>query len=79
MPQYDFNSPMTFMNALEQFALAHQCVMVALRNEVNFGEDRSQAVLNGANLFCSILEDTHIETVELTNQLERRVSGFRET
>ena len=32
MPHYDFNEPMTFLNALEQYALAHQCVLVALRN-----------------------------------------------
>jgi len=76
MPHFDFNEPMTFTNALEQFALAHQAVMVALRNEANFGEDRDHAVLNAATLFCSMLEDTHPEVLELTRKIERRVLGM---
>ena len=76
MPHYDFNEPMTFQNALEQYALAHHAVMVALRNESNFGEDRDHALLNAANLFCSLLEDTHSEVVQLTNAIERRVLGM---
>lgn len=75
MPQYDFSKPMTFLNALEQYALAHQAVMVALRNEVNFGEACDHALLNAANLFCSMLEDAQPEVDELTSKIERRVSG----
>jgi len=75
MPHYDFSKPMTFLTALEQYALAHQAIMAALRDEVNFGEARDHALLNAANLFCSMLEDTHPEAVELTNRLERRVLG----
>jgi hypothetical protein len=76
MPQYDFERPMTFLNTLEQYALAHHAVMVALRNEVNFGEARDHTILNAANLFCSMLEDSHPEALELTNALERRVLGM---
>jgi hypothetical protein len=78
MPHYDFNEPITVQNALEQYALAHQAMMVALRDEVNFGEARDHALLIAANLFCSMLEDTHPEAVELTNRLERRVLGMTE-
>jgi len=77
MPHYDFEKPMTFLNALEQYALAHHAVMVALRNEVNFGEDLDHALLNAANLLCSILEDSHPEALELTNKIERRALGMR--
>lgn len=76
MPHYDFNEPMTFTNALEQYALAHHAVMVALRNEANFGEDCDHALLSAANLFCSMLEDTQAEAVQLMHQIERRVLGM---
>ena len=77
MPRYDFEKPMTFLNALEQYALAHQSVMTALRDEVNFGEDRDHALLTAVNLFCSMLEDSHAEAVALMNTLERRVLGMK--
>ena len=77
MPSYDFKKPMTFLNALEQYALAHQSVMTALRDEVNFGEDSDHAILTAANLFCSMLEDAHPEAVALMNKLERRVLGMK--
>lgn len=75
MPQYDFNQPMTFLNALEQFIVAYYCVMVALRDESQFRDEPNQAVLNGAHLFCSLLEDGEPEAVALTDQLERRAYG----
>jgi hypothetical protein len=77
MPHYDFNKPMTFLNALEQFSLALDCVMTALRNEADFHDDGDHAIVNAANHFCSILEDTHPVSVELANRLERRVLGMR--
>jgi hypothetical protein len=77
-PQIDFTQPMTFQNALQNFALSLACVMVALRDEVNFGEDRDHALLTAANLFCSMLEDAHPEAVALMNKLERKILGMNE-
>ena len=75
MPHYDFNKPMTFLNALEQYALAHQCVMVALRDEVSFGEARDHAILNAAHILTSMLEDARAEASALSDLIERRVLG----
>jgi len=45
--------------------------MVALRDEVNFGETRDETILNAA-LLCSLLEDTQSEANALLEKLERR-------
>jgi hypothetical protein len=76
MPSYDFKKPMNFLNALEQFSLALECVMVALRNEAKFHDSGDESVLNAANMYCSLLEDRHSESVALTNALEKRVLGM---
>jgi len=76
MSPYDFKKPMTFYQALEQFALAHQCVMVALRDEAEFHDDGDPAILNVAGLFCSMIEDTHHEAEALLTKLEKRVTGM---
>jgi hypothetical protein len=75
MPRYNFKEPMTFLNALEQFSLALECAMVALRNEAAFHDSGDETVLNAAHLFCSLLEDHYAECVTLTNALEQRVIG----
>ncbi len=72
MPQIDFKKPMTFLNTLEPFALALNCALVALRNEVQFQERRDQAVIDAAAMLSSMLEDAHVEVERLTDQLERR-------
>ena len=77
MPHYDFKKPMTFENTLEQFSLALHSAMVALRNEANFHEMGDEAILSAAQLFCSMLEDTHQEAVKATHQLERRILGMK--
>jgi len=71
MPSFDFTQPQTFINTLEQFSLALHGVMVALRDEVNFGETRDETILNAA-IFCSLLEDTQSEANALLEKLERR-------
>ena len=76
MPQYDFSKPMTFLNALAQFSLALNCVMVALRDEANFHDAQDEKILSAANLFLSLLDDSHSEAVKLVSQLERRVLGM---
>jgi hypothetical protein len=73
MPPFDYTQPMTFLNAFEQFSVALHGVMVALRDEVNFGEERDEAILNAATLLCSLLEDTQSEANVLMEKLERRV------
>ena len=73
MPTFDYTQPMTFLNAFEQFSVALHGVMVALRDEVNFGEERDEAILNAATLLCSLLEDTQSEANALRERLERRV------
>lgn len=75
-PHIDFTQPMTFQNALQNFALSLASVMVALRDEVNFGEDRNHAILTAANLFCSMLEDAHIDALSLMDQIERRIAAM---
>ena len=72
MPPIDYTQPMTFLNAFEHFSVALHCVMVALRDEVNFGEERNEAIFNAASLFCSLLEDTQSEATALMDRLERR-------
>ena len=76
MAPYDFSKSMTFYQALEQFSLAQQCVMVALRDEAQFHDDGDRAILNAAGLFCSMIEDTHREAEMLLIKLERRVMGM---
>ncbi|MFM8608501.1 MAG: hypothetical protein ACKOBC_11150 [Hyphomicrobiales bacterium] len=72
MPRFDYTQPMTFLKAFEQFSVALHGVMVALRDEVNFGETRDEATLNAAALLCSLLEDTQSEANTLLEKLERR-------
>jgi hypothetical protein len=67
---------MTFLNAFEQFSVALHGVMVALRDEVNFVEERDEAILNAAALLCSLLEDTQSEANVLMEKLERRGVAF---
>ena len=76
MPPFDYTQPMTFLNAFEQFSVALHGVMVALRDEVNFGESRDVAILNAAALLCSLLEDTQSEANVLLEKLERRGVAF---
>jgi len=76
MPPFDYTQPMTFLNAFEQFSVALHGVMVALRDEVNFGEERDEAILNAAALLCSLLEDTQSEANVLMEKLERRGVAF---
>ena len=73
-PTYDFNRPMTFLNALESFTLALSCVMVALRDEAAFREEADQATLNATNMLCAMLEDSYREAMELAAEMERRWS-----
>ena len=76
MPPFDYTQPMTFINAFEQFSVALHGVMVALRDEVNFGEERDEAILNAAALLCSLLEGTQSEANVLMEKLERRGVAF---
>ena len=76
MPPFDYTQPMTFLNAFEQFSVALHGVMVALRDEVNFCEERDEAILNAAALLCSLLEDTQSEANVLMEKLERRGVAF---
>jgi hypothetical protein len=71
-PAYDFNRPMTFQNAMQNFALSLAFVMVALRDEAAFREEPDQATLNAANVLCSMLEDSYREAMELAAGMERR-------
>ena len=73
-PQIDFTQPMTFQNALQNFALSLACVMVALRDEAAFREEPDQATLNAANVLCAMLEDSYREAMELAAGMERRWS-----
>lgn len=77
MPRYNFKEPMTFENALGQFSLALQSAMVALRNEAKLCHLGDASALSAANLFCSMLEDAHKESADLTDKIERRVSGMK--
>ena len=74
-PHYDFNRPMTFLNALESFTLALSCVMVALRDEAQFREDGNHAILNAAHMLAAMLEDAQAEASVLSDVIERRVLG----
>ena len=71
-PQIDFTQPMTFQNALQNFALSLAFVMVALRDEAAFREEPDEAILNAANLLCSMLEDSHREATKLAAGMEGR-------
>ena len=71
-PAYDFNRPMTFLNALESFTLALGCVMVALRDEAAFRDEPDQATLNAVFMLCAMLEDSYREAMELAAEMERR-------
>jgi hypothetical protein len=73
-PQIDFTQPMTFQNALQNFALSLACVMVALRDEASFRDDPDNRILNAANLLCSMLDDSHRESMVLAEKLERKFS-----
>jgi hypothetical protein len=73
MPSYDFKQPASFLNALEQFSLALECVMAELRNEAMFHDNGDHAMVNAAHQFCEILEDRHAEALTLADALERRV------
>ena len=70
-PRYDFNRPTTFLNALEQFSLALNCVMIALRDEAEFREVPDQAHLNAAHMLAAMLEDARAEVEMLANVMER--------
>jgi hypothetical protein len=74
-PQIDFTQPMTFQNALQNFALSLAFVMVALRDEAAFREEPDEAILNAANLLCAMLEDSHREATKLAAWMEGR--GFK--
>ena len=71
-PQIDFTQPMIFKNALQHFALSLAFVMVALRDEAAFREEPDEAIVNAANLLCSMLEDSYREAMELAAGMERR-------
>jgi hypothetical protein len=72
----DFRKPVSFINILEPFTLALSTALVALRDEAEFHDNGDQAVLNAANVFCSLLEDAHGEASGLVGRLERRVAGM---
>ena len=71
-PQIDFTQPMTFQNAMQHFALSLAFVMVALRDEAAFREDRDDAILNATHLLCAMLEDSHREATQLARGMEGR-------
>ena len=71
MSQIDFSKPQTFLNTLETFALALNCALVALRNEVHFNDEVDQGLVNATQLFDSMLEDARTEVSGIGNQFER--------
>lgn len=71
-PQIDFTQPMTFQNAMQNFALSLAFVMVALRDEAAFREGPDDAILNAAHLLCAMLEDSHREATQLASGMEGR-------
>mgnify|MGYP006276263939 FL=1 len=73
-PQIDFTQPMTFHNALLNFALSLACMMVALRDEASFRDEPDEALVNAVNLLCSMLEDAHNEAMVLAEELEKKFS-----
>ena len=73
-PQIDFTQPMTFQNALQNFALSLACMMVALRDEASFRDEPDEALVNAVNLLCSMLEDAHNEAMVLAEELEKKFS-----
>lgn len=73
MSHIDFTQPMTFQSALQNFILSLACVMVALRDEAAFRDEVDYATLNAANLYCSLLEDSHREAMALVDGMEKRV------
>lgn len=75
-PQIDFTQPITFQNALQNFALSLACVMIALRDEASFRDEPDDASLNAVDLLCSMLEDAHNEALSLKNQIERRSAAM---
>jgi len=77
MPQIDFSKPQTFLNTLETFALALNCVMIALRNEAKFNDEINEATVEGTNIFASMLEDARTETLQIGNQFERTILGMK--
>ena len=73
-PQIDFTQPMTFQNALQNFALSLACVMVALRDVASFRDEPDEALVNATNLLCSMLEDALNEAMVLAEELEKKFS-----
>ena len=73
-PQIDFTQPMTFHNALLNFALSLACMMVALRDVASFRDEPDEALVNATNLLCSMLEDAHNEAMVLAEELEKKFS-----
>ena len=73
-PQIDFTQPMTFHNALLNFALSLACMMVALRDVASFRDEPDEALVNAVNLLCSMLEDAHNEAMVLAEELEKKFS-----
>jgi hypothetical protein len=73
-PQIDFTQPMTFQNALQNFALSLACVMVALRDVASFRDEPDEALVNAVNLLCSMLEDAHNEAMVLAEEQEKKFS-----
>jgi hypothetical protein len=73
-PQIDFTQPMTFQNALQNFALSLACMMVALRDEASFRDEPDEALVNATNLLCSMLEDAFNEAMVLAEELEKKFS-----
>ncbi|MBM3636562.1 MAG: hypothetical protein FJX04_05635 [Alphaproteobacteria bacterium] len=71
--QIDFTRPMTFQNAMQNFALSLAFVMVALRDEAAFREEPDDAILIAAHLLCPMLEDSHREAVVLTKTIDQRL------
>ena len=75
-PQIDFTQPMTFQNALQNFALSLACVMVALRDVASFRDEPDEALVNATNLLCSMLEDALNEALSLMNQIEQQIAAM---
>ena len=77
MPQLDFKKPLSLKEALQRFSLELDCVMVRLRDEADFHDDADRSVLDAANLFLDVLDDTSKEAKALTQRLDRRITNIR--
>ena len=71
----DFTPPHSLKDALQRFSLELDCLLVWLRNEARYHDNRDHAVLDVACHAAHVLEDSYKETEALIRELEKRVSG----